>query len=86
VQDAAAVHRESGDHVEEDQEDVGGGEPSKKRDAWIFDPCQIGLIIGEILDQWKFWKCSCFSGPSTAELSCFGVKYSEIPRVIPTDP
>ena len=41
VQDAAAVHRESGDHVEEDQEDVGGGEPSKKRDAWIFDPCQI---------------------------------------------
>jgi hypothetical protein len=54
VQDAAAVHRESGDHVEEDQEDVGGGEPSKKRDAWIFDPCQIvGLDRSEDEEEEK---------------------------------
>ena len=40
MENAAAVHRKSGDHIEKNQEDVDGGEPCKKRDAWIINMCQ----------------------------------------------
>ena len=41
MENATAVHRKSGDHVEKNQENVDGGEPCKKQDAWIFNPRQI---------------------------------------------
>ena len=41
MENATAVHRKSGDHVEKNQENVDGGEPCKKQDAWIVNPCQI---------------------------------------------
>jgi hypothetical protein len=35
MENTAAIHRKSGDHVEKNQEDVDGGEPSEKRDPRI---------------------------------------------------
>ena len=41
MENPTAIHWKSGDHIEKNQENVDGGEPCKKQDAWIVNPCQI---------------------------------------------
>jgi len=54
MENATAVHWESGDHVEKNQENVDGSEPCKKQDAWIVNPCQIaGLDRSEDEEEKK---------------------------------
>src|ERR1019366_251930 len=50
MENAAAVHRKSRDHIEKNQEDVDGREPCKKREVRIIDMCQ-GARLNRAKDQ-----------------------------------